>query len=230
MLLKDILQKEEGAFLGSEDELVAKLGVSRPTFRQAARLLEYQQVLRIRRGWHGGFFGARPDTAGVARIAAVVLRARGVKASQSIRMMAMLRMDSARMACACEDEQLRARLVDFQVELEMLAPQNALRQHIEFCSLVAEMSGDPTISMFTEVLLAYALVPHADTVHVNPKRAEDCLLHDRELAAAILARNAEAACRAVESHVERLESWSTEAEAEAETPTGTTRTRDPKRT
>jgi DNA-binding FadR family transcriptional regulator len=219
MLLKDILQKEEGAFLGSEDELVAKLGVSRPTFRQAARLLEYQQVLRIRRGWHGGFFGARPDTAGVARSTTAAIRARGVKASHS-----------ARMACACEDEQLRARLVDFQVELEMLAPQNALRQHIEFCSLVAEMSGDPTISMFTEVLLAYALVPHADTVHVNPKRAEDCLLHDRELAAAILARNAEAACRAVESHVERLESWSTEAEAEAETPTGTTRTRDPKRT
>ncbi len=40
---------------------MATLGVSRATIRQAARLLEREGLLRVRRGINGGYFGARPD-------------------------------------------------------------------------------------------------------------------------------------------------------------------------
>lgn len=55
------LGAEEGALLGSEDTLVAALGVSRATVRQVARLLEREGLLRVRRGLNGGYFAARPD-------------------------------------------------------------------------------------------------------------------------------------------------------------------------
>jgi DNA-binding GntR family transcriptional regulator len=52
---------ENGAFLGSEESLVERLGVSRATVRQVARLLEREGLLRVRRGINGGYFAARPD-------------------------------------------------------------------------------------------------------------------------------------------------------------------------
>ena len=49
------------ALLGSEEALVAQLGVSRATLRQVARLLEREGLLKVRRGINGGYFAARPD-------------------------------------------------------------------------------------------------------------------------------------------------------------------------
>jgi DNA-binding FadR family transcriptional regulator len=52
---------EAGTLLGSEETLIAQLGVSRATVRQVARLLEREGLLRVRRGINGGYFAARPD-------------------------------------------------------------------------------------------------------------------------------------------------------------------------
>ncbi len=56
-----VLAADEGALLGSEETLIAKLGVSRATVRQVARLLEREGLVRVRRGINGGYFAARPD-------------------------------------------------------------------------------------------------------------------------------------------------------------------------
>lgn len=55
-----ILSQEDGAFLGSEDSLTQRLAASAPTMRQAARLLEREGLLRVKRGMGGGYFGVRP--------------------------------------------------------------------------------------------------------------------------------------------------------------------------
>jgi GntR family transcriptional regulator, transcriptional repressor for pyruvate dehydrogenase complex len=55
------LAAKEGVLVGSEETLIAKSGVSRATVRQAARLLEREGFLRVRRGINGGYFAARPD-------------------------------------------------------------------------------------------------------------------------------------------------------------------------
>jgi DNA-binding GntR family transcriptional regulator len=60
--LRELVRASEpGALLGSEDALVARLGVSRATVRQVARLLEREGVLKVRRGINGGYFASRPD-------------------------------------------------------------------------------------------------------------------------------------------------------------------------
>ena len=56
-----VLETQEDSLLGSEEELIAKLGVSRATVRQVARLLEREGLLRVRRGINGGYFAGRPN-------------------------------------------------------------------------------------------------------------------------------------------------------------------------
>lgn len=55
------LDAEDGTFIGSEEALVARLGCSRGTVRQLARLLEREGLLRVKRGINGGYFVSRPD-------------------------------------------------------------------------------------------------------------------------------------------------------------------------
>lgn len=60
-LRRIVLEAEDGALIGSEDALVARLGCSRGTVRQLARLLEREGLLRVKRGPNGGYFGSRPN-------------------------------------------------------------------------------------------------------------------------------------------------------------------------
>ena len=55
------LDVAEGTLLGNEEALQSRLGCSRATVRQVARLLEREGVLRVRRGINGGYFSSRPD-------------------------------------------------------------------------------------------------------------------------------------------------------------------------
>ena len=60
--LRELVQSgEPDALLGSEEELIARLKVSRATLRQVARLLEREGWLTVKRGINGGYFSARPD-------------------------------------------------------------------------------------------------------------------------------------------------------------------------
>lgn len=57
-----------GTLIGAETQLIEKLGVSRLTLRQAARLLEAEGLLMVRRGPSGGYFSARPSTAKIESV------------------------------------------------------------------------------------------------------------------------------------------------------------------
>src|SRR5262249_29752956 len=62
-----------GESLGSEPELLARFGVSRSVFREAVRLLEHDDVARMRQGPGGGLVVTEPDAGTVARAAALLL-------------------------------------------------------------------------------------------------------------------------------------------------------------
>jgi DNA-binding GntR family transcriptional regulator len=70
----------EGEFLGSEDDLLDKLRVARVTVRQAARLLEREGLLKVRRGLNGGYFAARPNVEMVENIVCSYLNTLGLDA------------------------------------------------------------------------------------------------------------------------------------------------------
>lgn len=67
--------------LPSEDELARRFGVSRPTVREALKVLAAQNLIRSRRGPTGGNFVSQPDPEGLSRAitdAATLLVAVGV--------------------------------------------------------------------------------------------------------------------------------------------------------
>jgi GntR family transcriptional regulator, transcriptional repressor for pyruvate dehydrogenase complex len=97
--------------LGSEDELIERLGVSRPTLRQAARILESEQLLSVRRGWNGGFFTRRPEASSVARMAGLFLRSQRATFGDVWRTLSIVGAEAARLAAGNPDAEARRELV-----------------------------------------------------------------------------------------------------------------------
>jgi DNA-binding FadR family transcriptional regulator len=56
-----------GDRLPAESDLMAMYGVSRPTLREALRMLEHDEIIEIRRGAHGGASVRTPTIAPLSR-------------------------------------------------------------------------------------------------------------------------------------------------------------------
>src|ERR1700744_2696952 len=74
-----IIRRElkEGDALPAESELMERFGVSRPTLREAIRVLEMESLLRMRRGSRGGALVTAPDPPVAARAVVGLLPLRG---------------------------------------------------------------------------------------------------------------------------------------------------------
>lgn len=102
-----ILTREPGAQIGSLNEVAELLGVGIVTVQQAARILEHEGLLAVRRGPGGGYYGTRPDEAALERAFAAYLRVHGFGHRESQQMLALLDCEIAPAAAACQDETLR---------------------------------------------------------------------------------------------------------------------------
>jgi GntR family transcriptional regulator, transcriptional repressor for pyruvate dehydrogenase complex len=69
---------DEGDLIGHEPELIERFGVSRPSLREALRILEAEGLISVLRGVQGGVVVHHPDQRLTARTAALVLQARKV--------------------------------------------------------------------------------------------------------------------------------------------------------
>src|SRR6201990_3340533 len=58
---------QPGDRIGTEQELAAEFGVSRPTLREGLRLLASSHLIRVGRGRSGGIFVARTPNEGISR-------------------------------------------------------------------------------------------------------------------------------------------------------------------
>lgn len=64
----------EGAPLPSEAVLMERFGISRPSLREAFRILESERLIEVRRGSRGGARAARPDVSVAARYLGVIMQ------------------------------------------------------------------------------------------------------------------------------------------------------------
>ena len=69
----------EGTALPAERELVKQTQMSRATVREALRILEVQNLVRVRAGRAGGAFVQRPTTKGMANSVSTLIRGQRIK-------------------------------------------------------------------------------------------------------------------------------------------------------
>lgn len=70
---------EEGTALPAERELVKQTQMSRATVREALRILEVQNLVKVKAGRAGGAFVQRPTTASMASSVSMLIRGRQIK-------------------------------------------------------------------------------------------------------------------------------------------------------
>lgn len=126
------LASEEGALLGSEDALVEKLGVSRATVRQVARLLEREGLLRVRRGIHGGYFAGRPNLHTVEAAVSAYLETLDMDVQDVTVIASVLWVEALRKAASLRTEAARTVAERLRGRLLKLRPAASFDQVLEY--------------------------------------------------------------------------------------------------
>lgn len=119
-----IRNTEEGQLLGGEEQLLAKLGVSRATLRQAARLLEREGMLKVRRGINGGYVAMRPTVMSISRTVSTYLELIETEREDVTEIASLLWVDVVRKAAIHRDRN-KHKLVEPLKERLLSLPDNA---------------------------------------------------------------------------------------------------------
>jgi len=158
----------EGETLPSEQELQARFGVSRPTLREAFRILESESLIIVRRGAHGGALVRIPDTEAAARYAAHILEYRATTLADLYEARIVIEPAAVGLlATRCTEDDV-ARLRQALADHDALAdqPNKLIRIHTAFHALLIELTGNQTLQVLT------GMVQHIID-QANWKRVED---------------------------------------------------------
>ena len=147
---------DDGEALGREPDLVAKFGVSRPTLREALRILETEGLIEVTRGVRGGIFVRAPNRRMTARSASMLLRARNVSLADVFEACYLLEPPAARAIASRSRgrrdavDQLRSLLVR---EVDSLDDHEAfgLANHA-FHEALITLAGNETLSLVAGTL------------------------------------------------------------------------------
>ncbi|MFT4047838.1 MAG: GntR family transcriptional regulator [Solimonas sp.] len=102
-----VLAVEPDTQIGSLPEIAQALGVGIVTVQQAARILEHEGLLTVRRGPGGGYYGKRPDAEALQRSLAAYLRVHGLGYRDGLEMSLLLDCEIIPAAARCRDATLR---------------------------------------------------------------------------------------------------------------------------
>src|ERR1035437_6882286 len=141
---------KEGDQLPSESVLMEQFGVSRPTLREAFRILEAAGAITVR----GGARVQVPDISVAARHIGLLLQYRGALLSDVYEVRAVLEPAAARMAARRRTSADLARLQEvLDRHRESLDdPGASIAADAEFHRLIVEMSGSETLQILVGML------------------------------------------------------------------------------
>lgn len=145
-----------GQLLGTESDLLQRFGVGRPVLREAVRLLEHHMVAEMRRGAGGGLRVTAPDPWAVTNAAALYLDYRGARVGQLYTARTVLEARCVELATErlTEDGVARLRTVVDQLRCDDVDRLVELDHEVE--RVIAELGGDPVLTLFVDVLLRLA--------------------------------------------------------------------------
>ena len=204
------MRQAEAAFLGSEEDLLARYQISRQTLRQAARVLENEQLLRVQRGVGGGYYVRRPTIEAIGRAAATYLRIRQITLEDIVEVGQLIDPTVVRKAALSEDEATRKELSDLVETIgnNIGGPAEFISWDNQVYKLIARLAGNPALELLTSVFAQIGFETPQQTVYANqPGRMAQWLIHRRKVAAAILDRDPEVAALYVSRGSKIFKDW-----------------------
>jgi GntR family transcriptional repressor for pyruvate dehydrogenase complex len=185
-----ILAREPGAQIGSLNEVAQLLGVGIVTVQQAARVLEHEGLLAVRRGPGGGYYGTRPDDAALERGLAAYLRVHGFRQRESQEMLALLDCEIMPAAARCTDEQLRAAMHALDERIDLCdSSDDRVAFEIELRDLLFKMVARPLMELLCRVTLRLYVPPLSGPLFPGKEGVALWKLSRRRILQAVLGRD-----------------------------------------
>lgn len=172
---------KEGDLLPSEGHLMVDFGVSRPTIREAFRILEAARLITVARGARGGAFINTPDPELITAYTLLVLQVAQTTVDEVFNTRRLLEPTIARELALMKLPQAvtRLRACLEQEYASMGDPARLAAAVADFHRSLIELSGNrplihlaDTITVVIEAHQAMALVRDAQTRSVHDKRSE----------------------------------------------------------
>ena len=142
-----------GRVLGSESELRERYQVSRAVLREAIRLVEHHQVAAMRRGPAGGLVVRAPDAGPATNAMVVFLEFVGTTAEHVLAARMLIEPLAVSLAAEQISEANIPRLRGVLAEEFERGPGRDPQVRNQLHLVLAELSGNPVLRLFVEVLL-----------------------------------------------------------------------------
>lgn len=172
----DILALPEDAFLGVEDDLLQRYATSRPTLRQAMRVLEHEKLVAVKRGFAGGYYGRRPDAEDLVAAAAAALQMQGCTMTQAMEAIRAVGRRAAHAAAESTDEVARRELRELidayeAADYPSRPTPEFLRAERQVSDAIYRLAGNPALSFFGAVIHQFGTtLPDMNTYGGRPDR------------------------------------------------------------
>jgi len=160
-ILADVMARgwPVGEVLGSQTELIERYGVSRAVFREAVRLVENQQIARMRRGPGGGLVVTEPTVDAIIDAAVLYLHRANTRLEEVFEARIVLEEIAAELATKRVTEADRAALRAL-VDDEAIG---AVRDHRALHARLAAVTRNPALELFVEIFNRVAFLYFRDS-------------------------------------------------------------------
>jgi GntR family transcriptional regulator, transcriptional repressor for pyruvate dehydrogenase complex len=176
--------------LGALPELARKLGVGIVTVQQAARILEHEGLLEVRRGPGGGYYGTRPDDTALERAINSYMRVHPSSFEEALDITSLLFNELPPAAAECRDEQLREELRCLARGIDtVVSGEESGAFEGELQDLLFRMVDRPLFEVLTRVTLAIGMARGAGRATLGRERLAQWKAGRHRIIAAILAHD-----------------------------------------
>lgn len=196
----------EGAMLPPETEMATQLNLSRPTVREALRLLESEGLVSIRPGPRGGPRVERPSSNTVTRSLTTLFQYEKVSLAALLEARRAIEPACARVAADRAQAEDVAALKDSirRMKADLEDDANFWTENANFHVALAE-AGRNTVLNTLMVSLRELIYEFTAGLHIEPEERLETVMEHTAIMKAIVARDPDGAALAAEAHLESFE-------------------------